>query len=281
MRHGIPAAVLVVLTWLLPSGAPGAEPQEGLIGHWTFDAPADNVARDASGHGRDGKVVGASAVEGKVGGALGFDGEDDYVALGDFGEFEAVTVAFWMKGTKLDADEGFHGLVTSDAWEEGVIHLPVKGGKVDVYLHLGEHARGRLTSRPLRNDTWYHVAVTADTASGILRLFVNGGEQDVDDISRLTTKIKLLKQVVGREHDGTQYARHFCGGIDDVRIYGRALSAREIQALCPGAVPLAGRDPRNIRTGHVIPDEGYCDQPYVVVLDDGTWLCTMTTGPGR
>ena len=30
----------------------------------------------------------------------------------------------------------------------------------------------------------------------------------------------------------------------------------------------------DIRTGHEIPSEGYCDQPYVVVLSDGTWLCT-------
>lgn len=40
-------------------------------------------------------------------------------------------------------------------------------------------------------------------------------------------------------------------------------------------------DPRDIRNGHVIPDEGYCDQPYVVVLPDGTWLCVMTTGAGE
>ena len=37
----------------------------------------------------------------------------------------------------------------------------------------------------------------------------------------------------------------------------------------------------DIATGHVIPDEGYCDQPYVVKLPDGTWLCTMTTGKGH
>jgi hypothetical protein len=41
------------------------------------------------------------------------------------------------------------------------------------------------------------------------------------------------------------------------------------------------RDPRNALNGHVIPDEGYCDQPYVVVTRDGNWLCTLTTGPGR
>lgn len=37
----------------------------------------------------------------------------------------------------------------------------------------------------------------------------------------------------------------------------------------------------DITTGFEIPSEGYCDQPYVVKLADGTWLCTMTTGEGH
>jgi len=37
----------------------------------------------------------------------------------------------------------------------------------------------------------------------------------------------------------------------------------------------------DITTGTTIPSEGYCDQPYVVILPDGTWLCTMTTGKGE
>jgi hypothetical protein len=46
--------------------------------------------------------------------------------------------------------------------------------------------------------------------------------------------------------------------------------------------PLArGEDPRNIRTGLQIPDQGYCDQPYVVITRDGNWLCALTTGPGH
>jgi hypothetical protein len=39
--------------------------------------------------------------------------------------------------------------------------------------------------------------------------------------------------------------------------------------------------PVNIETGWEIPSLGYCDQPYVVRLGDGTWLCVMTTGEGR
>ena len=39
-------------------------------------------------------------------------------------------------------------------------------------------------------------------------------------------------------------------------------------------------DWRNVRNGSVIPDESYSDQPYVVVTNDGKWLCVMTTGKG-
>ncbi|MHC5055595.1 MAG: LamG-like jellyroll fold domain-containing protein [Planctomycetota bacterium] len=39
-------------------------------------------------------------------------------------------------------------------------------------------------------------------------------------------------------------------------------------------------DPRSIRNGREIPSVRYADQPYVVVLPDGSWLCTLTTGSG-
>lgn len=40
-------------------------------------------------------------------------------------------------------------------------------------------------------------------------------------------------------------------------------------------------DPRNIKTGWIIPDEGYADQPYIIITNDGHWLCVMTTGSGH
>lgn len=43
---------------------------------------------------------------------------------------------------------------------------------------------------------------------------------------------------------------------------------------------LKNTDPRNIENGYVLPSECYADQPYVIVCDDGSWLCTMTTSSG-
>jgi hypothetical protein len=40
-------------------------------------------------------------------------------------------------------------------------------------------------------------------------------------------------------------------------------------------------DWRNIKYGTPIYANGYCDQPYVVVLDNGTWLCVFTTNTGH
>jgi len=39
-------------------------------------------------------------------------------------------------------------------------------------------------------------------------------------------------------------------------------------------------DYRHIANGYEIPSEGYCDQPYVVINDDGSWTCLLTTGRG-
>ena len=41
------------------------------------------------------------------------------------------------------------------------------------------------------------------------------------------------------------------------------------------------QDWRNAATGHSIYTNGYCDQPYVVVLENGKWLCVFTTNAGH
>ncbi len=56
--------------------------------------------------------------------------------------------------------------------------------------------------------------------------------------------------------------------------------------LIAPAVPLLTKaspvesDPRNVVNGFQIPRENYSDQPYVVITNDGNWLCVLTTGRG-
>src|SRR5215217_6707374 len=49
----------------------------------------------------------------------------------------------------------------------------------------------------------------------------------------------------------------------------------------PDIVSAQTADLRNMKNAvSIIPDEGYCDQPYVVKTLSGEWLCVITTGPG-
>jgi hypothetical protein len=49
----------------------------------------------------------------------------------------------------------------------------------------------------------------------------------------------------------------------------------------PGAVSAQVTDWRNVKNGHLISSNGYCDQPYVVVLPDRKWLVVFTTNEGH
>ena len=68
-------------------------------------------------------------------------------------------------------------------------------------------------------------------------------------------------------------------------VRGGILNSRTCRWLGVILLTLTGcsldRDLRDLRNGLPIPDEGYCDQPYVVVTRDGNWLCVLTTGKGE
>lgn len=60
----------------------------------------------------------------------------------------------------------------------------------------------------------------------------------------------------------------------------KCLSICFVALLCFNFASAQEADLRNIKYGHPLPSEGYCDQPYVVKNEDGSWTCVMTTGKG-
>jgi len=57
------------------------------------------------------------------------------------------------------------------------------------------------------------------------------------------------------------------------------IATSAVLAIGCATATAAEPDRRNIDTGNQIPTENYADQPYVVVLDNGDWVRTVTTGP--
>jgi len=59
-------------------------PVDGLVGHWKFNEGSGSTAYDSAG-ANNASINGAQWVMGQIGGALGFDGTDDYVKLSSKG----------------------------------------------------------------------------------------------------------------------------------------------------------------------------------------------------
>lgn len=74
-----------------------------IIGEWRFDEGAGQLAMDSSTHGNHGTIQGAQwTMDGRVGGALLFDGIDDYVRIPHAPSLnlsEAITIEAWIYGT--------------------------------------------------------------------------------------------------------------------------------------------------------------------------------------
>ena len=80
----IVSTILFLVSFSLVSAATITLPPNnlGLIGYWSFDDESGTVATDHSGNGNDGTLQGDPTwTNGKKGGALDFDGSDDYVDL--------------------------------------------------------------------------------------------------------------------------------------------------------------------------------------------------------
>lgn len=79
---------------------------------------------------------------------------------------------------------------------------------------------------PLDLDTWYHVALTFDYSTGILRLYKNGVEVDSD----IATVKDVTDPVLSVGVYGTVYP--WFGVIDDTRVYDFVVSPEQIAAIC-------------------------------------------------
>lgn len=61
---------------------------------------------------------------------------------------------------------------------------------------------------------------------------------------------------------------------------GRLAAVAAVASLSVACSAESAQDMRDIATGYSIPNEGYCDQPCVVITRDGNWLCLLTTAGG-
>lgn len=195
-----------------------------MISWWRLD----NTAND-SWNGNDGTIYGALWTEGIVKRALRFDGEDDYVDISgtaslNFEGKNTVTVEAWVK--RMDRGSGCCPPIVAQrdigSW---ALRWDSRNTGSELEFIIGPEGWAGDDSSfgiALPSDEWNHVAGTYDGSKIIL--YLNGKE--VDKLGGLGggTFGPGTETEIGGATDG-----NFEGIIDEVRIYGRPLTAFEIQ----------------------------------------------------
>lgn len=208
-------------------------PIPGLLAHWRLDETEGTVAYDSAGE-KDVFLSGELSwrpEEGKIGGALEFDGIDDCAGSSPIlnpadGPFSVVV---WIKGggpgqviiSQIDSSGGGIG----GTW----LGIDSSDGKLMTGLVPSQSSSLPVVSQAVITDgQWHHIGFVWDGSYRIL--YVDGVEVAKDE----TAVAPLLSS------DGSLYigvdknlepSTFFSGMLDDIRIYNRALTLKQIETL--------------------------------------------------
>ncbi|HAK95667.1 MAG TPA: hypothetical protein DCM87_11850 [Planctomycetes bacterium] len=238
----VPAALCI-----LCAGARGE-----LISHWTFDGTLE----DAGPGGNDGAFfdggvqtdpVYVAGYDGTIGGAVWFDGLDDYVrlmygsGLPAYGN-AAFTVTAWVKGPSGQQDKRVFSessslsgtplftIGTDATTADGI------GGLADIYVRGDTNpVNHRQSNMDAFDDTWHHIAYV--DANGTAALYIDGRLQttDFNYVRPALVADTTTFGAVVRDSHTTPVGWFFMGAIDDIRVYDHVLTGAEIWALLPVA----------------------------------------------
>ncbi|MBT5715663.1 MAG: hypothetical protein HOI70_01990, partial [Opitutae bacterium] len=197
-------------------------PINGLVAWWKFDEGSGTVAYDSSGNGHDLNLTnGPTWTTGEIGGALSFDGVDDFVQTSVASNSLPISISTWIYTHDIS---GSHSIVDSDeAGQYGhslIIGYSPKNGNYQIGFHDGFVD----TSHPASLNQWTHAVVLFDSKISFFADGIKNFEQIYQKGNLNGTNFRI-----GRH--SSNYSNFYAGLIDDVRIYDRALSAAEVQAL--------------------------------------------------
>ena len=199
---------------------------EGLVGWWKFDETDGGVAYDSSGNGNEGNLTnGPTWVEGKIGGALSFDGVNNYVQIPNMQSFFSNAASFtsWVKVMSYNVPNE-QGLAVFGVGQN--LHYPYSGNS-QLYINiLRSINRVPNIQTTVNFSDWHHVSITTQN-NGYWVMYHNSSQ-----ISRVDAEPLSLpnNKSFGRSVYDSSF-RYLNGLLDDIRIYDRALSAVEVKAL--------------------------------------------------
>lgn len=219
---------------------------ESLVGYWPFEEGSGSVVNDMSGMGGVGTWQGTGAHYGaaKVGVfAAQFDGTSDYIILPRFNYSEISVVGWFNRGAKdgVNADTGLGGwywnadgqlrqgfdamrfYINSDAIEWMV---ETRNGANVVTEKSASYNLGAAST-----GQWHHFAGTYNAATGVQKLYIDGVLRSTQNHPAGNTIVQQATYADIRIGHSRVNNGYFNGALDDMRIYMRPLSDREVEDI--------------------------------------------------
>jgi len=205
-------------------------PTNGLIAHWKLDETSYNgtqgEVKDSSGNGNNGTSLGHVITNpGKIERCGIFDGLDTGVyvpALDNYLDTKsAATFSCWIKTSKVQ-----HRKLILGWWCSYDNCIRLESGYLRFFLKTDTtpYSTIQIEESQINDGKWHFLCGTYDGAKQVL--FVDDDFQSVD-----LTGIIVSPDIFGFGTIGTLSEYSFDGSIDDVRVYNRALSHKEVQEL--------------------------------------------------
>lgn len=211
----------------------------GLVSYWSFDEGAGTIAYDSVGS-NDGTIYGATWTAGIVGGALSFDGDGDYINVGDVPSLDissALTLEAWIKTDKITNDT----IISKDddagnrEYYFGVSYDGNHPGRVRWTLKTSSF-QFRDSSTVVNDSQWHYIVGTYD--GSYLRTYIDGVEDTTSPVAQtgLIPNTSAPFWIGAKPNIG--YEQYFRGVIDEVAVYDRALTSDEIRNCFASTSPV-------------------------------------------
>jgi hypothetical protein len=210
------------------SGTAAAMP-DGLVLRYPFDTDEGGRVTDRSGGGNNGKIAGAPwTSEGKVGGAMSFNGDRQAVVVGNPArlQLQNLTIMAWVKRGRLDKVYQ----TDTDSMNAHFFSYGMNGYMFGIQpsgqLYFGK-VGGELLESPylIHDESFHHVAVSKQGSRVVFYLDgVAAPESDFESTFDFETDV-----AVGARPD--DMANSFIGVIDEVSVFNRGLSGDEVKAI--------------------------------------------------
>jgi len=206
---------------------------EGIVGLYHFDEGRGWIVKDSSGHENNGEIKGeVEWTTGKIGRALNFNGVDTKVEIpysDSLNLREALTVEAWIK-----IKSHMPGIVEKPSrWILQTWGTKEKANRLVGKICLEKEGKVKwiqIVGLPqLQPDTWYHVAMTYDSKTREFIIYVNGkwnARMIVEGYKEYKLRESWNSIYIGYTAHWNEYSE---GTIDEVKIYNRALSGKEIK----------------------------------------------------